>query len=166
MCRIYKIPDGKPENAFAFSGEAKNKKYATEIIHECHEAWRRLISGESPARTPTYDLSMYVPTCFFCLSSIVCRREIILTDSLHFSANVTLPRSLGYVTKDDPAYANLPHDSRMPPAPIEPSGELSISPRVYGLHPDFVIPSQCRNGSTSLPYISSALCCVINLREM
>ena len=23
--RIYKIPDGKPENQFAFSGEAKNK---------------------------------------------------------------------------------------------------------------------------------------------
>lgn len=43
--RIYKIPDGKPENQFAFSGEAKNKKYATEIIHECHEAWKRLISG-------------------------------------------------------------------------------------------------------------------------
>ena len=58
--RIYKIPDCKPENQFAFSGEAKNKKYATEIIHECHEAWRRLAAGESPAKTPTYDLSMYV----------------------------------------------------------------------------------------------------------
>lgn len=46
--RIYKIPDGKPENTFAFSGEAKNKRYATEIIHECHEAWRRLITGEAP----------------------------------------------------------------------------------------------------------------------
>lgn len=56
---IYKIPDGKPENQFAFSGEAKNKKYATEIIHECHEAWKRLVIGESPAKTPSYDLSMY-----------------------------------------------------------------------------------------------------------
>lgn len=62
-CSIYKIPDGKPENQFAFSGEAKNKKYATEIIHECHEAWRRLISGQSPAKTASYDLSMYV----FCM---------------------------------------------------------------------------------------------------
>lgn len=26
--RIYKIPDGKPENQFAFSGECKNKKYS------------------------------------------------------------------------------------------------------------------------------------------
>ncbi len=55
---IYKIPDGKPENQFAFSGEAKNKKYATAIIHECHEAWRRLATGESPAKTPNYELSM------------------------------------------------------------------------------------------------------------
>ena len=59
-CRIYKIPDGKPENAFAFSGEAKNIEYATEIINECHEAWRRLISGKSPAVTPSYNLSMFV----------------------------------------------------------------------------------------------------------
>ncbi|KAH9947097.1 inorganic pyrophosphatase [Amylocystis lapponica] len=43
--RIYKIPDGKPENQFAFSGEAKNKKYATEIIHD-------------PAKTASYDLSI------------------------------------------------------------------------------------------------------------
>ncbi|UZJ55339.1 hypothetical protein CBS101457_004659 [Exobasidium rhododendri] len=47
--RIYKIPDGKPENQFAFSGEAKNKKYATEIIHECNEAWKRLVGGQADA---------------------------------------------------------------------------------------------------------------------
>ena len=58
MRSIYKIPDGKPENQFAFSGEAKNKQYATEIIHECHEAWRKLITGESAAKTASYDLSM------------------------------------------------------------------------------------------------------------
>jgi hypothetical protein len=67
FCRIYKIPDGKPENQFAFSGEAKNKKYAMEVIHETHNAWRRLINGESPAKTPSYDLSMYVSVFFFFL---------------------------------------------------------------------------------------------------
>ncbi|KAI0785501.1 inorganic pyrophosphatase [Irpex lacteus] len=92
--RIYKIPDGKPENQFAFSGEAKNKKYATEIIHECHEAWRRLISGQSPAKTASYDLSI---------------------------TNTTIPDSPGYVTKNDPAYQSIPPDSRKPPAPIEPA---------------------------------------------
>ena len=47
--RIYKIPDGKPENQFAFSGEAKNRRYAAEVVHECHEAWRRLITGQVAA---------------------------------------------------------------------------------------------------------------------
>ncbi|CAE6512342.1 unnamed protein product [Rhizoctonia solani] len=92
--RIYKIPDGKPENAFAFSGEAKNKKYATEIIHECHEAWRRLITGESPSKTASYDLSI---------------------------ANVTVPNSPGYVDRSNPIYTSIPPDSRKPPAPIDPS---------------------------------------------
>lgn len=45
--RVYKIPDGKPENQFAFSGEAKNKKYAEEVIRECAEAWEKLIKGET-----------------------------------------------------------------------------------------------------------------------
>lgn len=45
--RIYKIPDGKPENQFAFSGEAKNKKYALDIIRETHESWKQLISGKA-----------------------------------------------------------------------------------------------------------------------
>lgn len=44
--RIYKIPDGKPENQFAFSGECKNKKYAEEVIGECSEAWKKLIGGK------------------------------------------------------------------------------------------------------------------------
>ncbi|ODV63328.1 inorganic diphosphatase IPP1 [Ascoidea rubescens DSM 1968] len=43
--RIYKIPDGKPENQFAFSGEAKNKKYAQDVIDECNLAWQNLING-------------------------------------------------------------------------------------------------------------------------
>lgn len=45
--RIYKIPDGKPENQFAFSGECKNKKYATDVVRECAEAWERLIIGKT-----------------------------------------------------------------------------------------------------------------------
>ncbi|KAH8099320.1 inorganic pyrophosphatase [Cristinia sonorae] len=90
--RIYKIPDGKPENQFAFSGEAKNKKYATEIIHECHEAWRRLAHGEVPNKTQQYDLSI---------------------------RNATLHNTPGFTHRDDPAYTSLPPDSRKPPAPIE-----------------------------------------------
>lgn len=68
--RIYKIPDGKPENQFAFSGEAKNKKYALDVIRECNEAWKQLVAGKSSdakkidltnatlADTPTYSASV------------------------------------------------------------------------------------------------------------
>ncbi|KAJ9094154.1 Inorganic pyrophosphatase [Naganishia adeliensis] len=56
--RIYKIPDGKPENVFAFNGEAKGKKYAVEVVHECNEAWKRLVNGQSPAKTASYEISI------------------------------------------------------------------------------------------------------------
>ncbi|RSH93641.1 Inorganic pyrophosphatase [Saitozyma podzolica] len=92
--RIYKIPDGKPENVFAFSGEAKSKKYAVEIIHECHEAWRKLVTGESAAKTDSYNLSI---------------------------TNLTVKGSKGIVSTSDPAYTSLPADSRKPAAPIDPS---------------------------------------------
>ncbi len=61
--RIYKIPDGKPENQFAFTGECKNKKYvpltcshlhvlmssryAMDVIRETSEAYDRLITGKT-----------------------------------------------------------------------------------------------------------------------
>lgn len=41
--KIYKIPDGKPENQFAFDGEAKNAAFATNIINETHEFWKQLV---------------------------------------------------------------------------------------------------------------------------
>lgn len=47
--RIYKIPTGKPENQFAFNGEAKNKEFALQIIEQAHEYWRRLVFKESDA---------------------------------------------------------------------------------------------------------------------
>jgi len=92
--RIYKIPDGKPENQFAFSGEAKNKKYATSIIHECHEAWRRLIYSESVAKTSSYEISI---------------------------RNITQDGTPGQVRTNDPLYTSIPPDSRKPPAPVDPA---------------------------------------------
>ncbi|KAG0179356.1 Inorganic pyrophosphatase [Apophysomyces sp. BC1021] len=56
--KIYKMPDGKPANEFAFDGDCKNKAYALDVIKETHEAWQRLIQGKVPSKTDTYDLSI------------------------------------------------------------------------------------------------------------
>lgn len=45
----YKKPDGKPENAFAFKGEYLGAAETWETVEECHEAWRKLVSGETEA---------------------------------------------------------------------------------------------------------------------
>lgn len=42
--KIYKIPDGKPPNVFAFDGQAKGVEFAKKIIQETHEQWKELIS--------------------------------------------------------------------------------------------------------------------------
>ncbi|NXH30850.1 IPYR2 pyrophosphatase, partial [Myiagra hebetior] len=41
--QLYKVPDGKPENHFAFDGEFKNKDFAVEIIKSTHEHWKALL---------------------------------------------------------------------------------------------------------------------------
>lgn len=47
--KIYKIPDGKPENQFAFNGEAKSAAFATNIVAEVHKFWKNLINKEVDA---------------------------------------------------------------------------------------------------------------------
>ncbi|KAJ1721688.1 Inorganic pyrophosphatase [Coemansia erecta] len=47
--RIYKIPDGKPENQFAFGGEAKPMSYALDVVKDTAEAWTGLVSGKTSA---------------------------------------------------------------------------------------------------------------------
>ncbi|XP_005177643.1 inorganic pyrophosphatase [Musca domestica] len=44
--KIYKIPDGKPENQFAFNGDAKNAAFATNVVSETHKFWQGLISQQ------------------------------------------------------------------------------------------------------------------------
>jgi len=45
--KIYKMPDGKPANEFAFNGEPKNKEFAEKVILGTHESWKRLVAGTS-----------------------------------------------------------------------------------------------------------------------
>ncbi|MBN3326135.1 IPYR2 pyrophosphatase, partial [Atractosteus spatula] len=45
--RRYKVPDGKPENQFAFNGQFKNKDFAIEIIKSTHKHWRALVQKQA-----------------------------------------------------------------------------------------------------------------------
>ncbi|KAM6972838.1 inorganic pyrophosphatase 2, mitochondrial [Aplochiton taeniatus] len=43
----YKVPDGKPENQFAFNGQFKDKDFAVEVIKSTHEHWRALVQNKA-----------------------------------------------------------------------------------------------------------------------
>lgn len=43
----YKVPDGKPENQFAFNGQFKDKDFAMEVIKSTHEHWRALVQKQT-----------------------------------------------------------------------------------------------------------------------
>jgi inorganic pyrophosphatase len=100
----------QPENSFAFSGEAKNKAYANEIIHECNEAWKNLMTGSVKS-----EISLWVQ---FLISRY--KYEANSKWIIH-SANVNVAGSAGHISTSDAAYAALPADSRAAPAPIDPS---------------------------------------------
>ncbi|KAK2908845.1 hypothetical protein Q8A67_004682 [Cirrhinus molitorella] len=42
----YKVPDGKPENQFAFNGQFKDKDFAIEVIKSTHSYWKALVMRE------------------------------------------------------------------------------------------------------------------------
>jgi len=43
--RDYKIPDGKPQNKYAFNGEAKDVEYTKAVIADCHKDWVKLVNN-------------------------------------------------------------------------------------------------------------------------
>jgi len=45
--RKYKVPDGKPENEFAFNGQFKDKDFAIKTIKSTHEHWRALVQKQT-----------------------------------------------------------------------------------------------------------------------
>jgi inorganic pyrophosphatase len=53
--RTYKIPDGKPPNVFGLDEKFMDKKYAGEIIKECHVAWEELVTGEKERNVEGHD---------------------------------------------------------------------------------------------------------------
>ncbi|KAM8924082.1 inorganic pyrophosphatase [Pelodytes ibericus] len=45
--RRYKVPDGKPENQFAFEGEFKNKDFAIVVIKSTNTQWKALVTKKT-----------------------------------------------------------------------------------------------------------------------
>ena len=43
--KIYKMPDGKPANTFAFDSEAKDAAFAKGVVDKLHTQWQALMSG-------------------------------------------------------------------------------------------------------------------------
>ncbi|KAK2884680.1 hypothetical protein Q8A73_021154 [Channa argus] len=43
----YKVPDGKPENQFAFDGDFKNRDFAIKTVKSTHAFWKAMISKKS-----------------------------------------------------------------------------------------------------------------------
>ena len=37
--RTYKLPDGKPENEFAFDGKAMDLTFTKEVVENTHKLW-------------------------------------------------------------------------------------------------------------------------------
>jgi len=50
--RIYKMPDGKPENVFGFEGAYQDAAFATKIIEETHVFWKELVGLQEPNEDP------------------------------------------------------------------------------------------------------------------
>ncbi|XP_071495372.1 inorganic pyrophosphatase-like [Diadema antillarum] len=45
--KIYKVPDGKPLNEFAFQGQAKNRDFALDVVNKTAEQWKKLVNGQA-----------------------------------------------------------------------------------------------------------------------
>jgi len=50
--RIYKMPDGKPENVFGFDGAYQDAAFATKILEETNVFWKQLVGLEEPSEDP------------------------------------------------------------------------------------------------------------------
>ena len=45
--KIYKMPDGKPANEFAFNAEPKDKAFALNIVKELNQQWQKMMAAGS-----------------------------------------------------------------------------------------------------------------------
>lgn len=56
--KIYKIPDGKPPNEFAYNGEAKNREFAEKVVEETATFWKQLVSKPNETKLDLSNTSL------------------------------------------------------------------------------------------------------------
>ena len=56
--KVYKIPDGKPANQFAFNGHPKGREFAEKTILETHKFWKELMSSSEKQELERTNLSV------------------------------------------------------------------------------------------------------------
>lgn len=57
--KIYKMPDGKPPNEFAFDAKPKNKDFAIDVIKTLHGQWKDLMGREMGPDGLSRDCTVY-----------------------------------------------------------------------------------------------------------
>lgn len=56
--RVYKIPDGKPANKFAFEDQFQNAEFACTVIQETHQQWKALVAGSTSSELAIKNTSL------------------------------------------------------------------------------------------------------------
>ena len=67
--KYYKTPAGSPPNEFAFDEQVKGKEFTVQVVNETHDQWKKLITGEIPAETDDYSISLQC-TVYDCPSRV------------------------------------------------------------------------------------------------
>lgn len=89
--RVYKIPEGKPENVLAFEGKIIDKETALKIIDKCNATWEKLIVGKINPSADNYTIS---------------------------TTNVTVQGSKYLVPVTSPEVTSIPKQNIVDPAPL------------------------------------------------
>ncbi|KAJ1721940.1 inorganic diphosphatase activity protein [Coemansia erecta] len=100
----YKVPDGKPLNAWAFGGKPKDAAYAHRVIASTHEAWKRLVHSD-----PTISAGGYALTN----ASVESSKHYLTPSDASDAFKKLIDRSPGQMCPDPP-----PHPSASASSPV------------------------------------------------
>uniref|UniRef100_A0A3Q3MZ37 inorganic diphosphatase n=1 Tax=Mastacembelus armatus TaxID=205130 RepID=A0A3Q3MZ37_9TELE len=86
----YKVPDGKPENQFAFNGEFKDRDFAITTVKSTHEFWKALISKKTSAGELNCMNTTISDSPFYCSAGDA---ETVVKSACAFGAEDPIPSS-------------------------------------------------------------------------